>query len=112
MTSKLGVKTLQKQRLRCRKIFEDALGAGLPANLHNRLKQMLEEYRDVFRTRLGQDPAASLPPMIIRMQNNARPVRVRARRYSPQQATFLESKVSELERLGINFLVRFNNSSQ
>ncbi len=47
--------------------------------------------------------------MILRLKPNAKPVRVRARRYSPQQSAFMRAKTDEFLRLG---LIRRNNASQ
>ena len=89
--------------------FDEAVAQGLPRELHDELRSLLQEFADVFRTKLGADPPVSVPPMRIVLKDGARPVRVRLRRYSPPQAAFLRKKTDELLALG---LVRRNNSSQ
>ncbi len=64
---------------------------------------MTTEFRDVFRTNLGTDPALSAPFM------NHTHVWVKVRRYSRPKAAFLRSKVDEIRRL---WFVWRNNSSQ
>ena len=49
------------------------------------LAALLTEFADVFRTKLGADPPAKLPPMEIALKPDAKPARVKLRRYSPQQ---------------------------
>lgn len=88
--------------------YDLAIKNGLPADLHQDLKNLLTDYSDIFRTRMGAYPAVKVPPMLIKLQPDAKPVRVKLRRYSPPQAEFLRNKTDELLRLG---LVVKNNRS-
>ena len=73
------------------------------------LEALLMEFVDIFRTKLGADPPAKVPPMAITLKPDAKPVRVKLRRYSPPQAAFLRHKTDELLRLK---LIRRNPTSQ
>jgi hypothetical protein len=50
---------------------------------------------------LSDEPPARLPPLVIKLQQAAVPVRVKLRRYTPPQKEFLRVFVSELERNGL-----------
>ena len=49
---------------------------------------------------LGDDQPAKVEPLRIRLKDNARPFRCKARRYSPEKSQFMESFNAELVRLG------------
>lgn len=89
--------------------FNDAIDSGLPAEHHDELRSLLHDYSDIFRTKMGSDPPASVAPMTITLKPDAKPVRVRVRRYSPPQAVFLRFKTDELVRKGL--VVRNNRSA-
>lgn len=65
-----------------------------------RLRQMLQSYRDIFRTRLGPDKPARVPPFKIAVQDGAQPFRTPQRRYGPKQAAFINTTISHLEKVG------------
>ena len=83
--------------------------AGLVDSLHVGLRELVLQYRDIFRNKMGSDPPANVPPMVIRLKTGTKPVRVKLRRYSPPQAAFLRNKVGELLQLG---LIYQNTQSQ
>ncbi len=64
---------------------------GLPEDYRTKVCELLTEYRDLFGTKMGADPPAKVPPMVVTLKPGAVPVRVRVRRYSPPQALFLLS---------------------
>ena len=82
---------------------------GMSADGLKELEQLLTEFRDIFRTKLGNDPPADVEPMTIKLKPDAKPMRVKLRRYSPPQTAFLRKKTDELLELG---LIRRNNKSQ
>lgn len=75
--------------------------------LHN-LKNMVCEFKNIFRTRLVRDPPVDVDPMVIEFEVPKRSIKVRQRRYSPEQSDFLKNKVNELVAAG--FVYRNNNS--
>ena len=90
-------------------MITSATDNGFPSHLLQNLRDLLDTYRDIFRTKMGSDPPASVPPMTMQMRRDAKPVRVKVRRYSPPQAVFLRRMVEKLMSFG---LVYFNPSSQ
>lgn len=90
-------------------LIEDAIGNGLPKDYHAEMRSLVFEFADIFRTSLGEDPPAAIEQMKIMLKRDATPVRVKLRRYSPSQASFLRKKVDEMVKLG---LVYPNNTSQ
>jgi len=91
------------------KLIEDAIDNGLPKEYQAEMRSLVFEFADIFRTSLGADPPAAIEPMRIMLKRDAAPVRVKQRRYSPSQASFLRKKVDEMVKLG---LVYPNNTSQ
>lgn len=73
------------------------------------LKDLVTEFKDIFRIKLGKDRAVDVPPMEIEFEGTNRPVKVRQRTYSPEQLSFLKSKVDEFEKAG--YITR-NNASK
>jgi Reverse transcriptase (RNA-dependent DNA polymerase) len=67
------------------------------------------EYRNVFRIKLGNDPPAKIPPLVVKVKPGATPVKDTQRRYAPAQRAFLSSTIQKLEALGA---VRANPTSQ
>ena len=103
-----GVETPKPTEIHLQEGLKLACEAGLPPELEESLRTVVHLNQDVFRTKLGNDPPAKVPPMNIRLQPNATPIRVPVRRYSPPQAQFLRNKVEELLDLG---LIRPNTES-
>jgi len=89
-------------------MLHEAVENGLENDAAAELSSLLMEYIDIFRTKIGCDPPANIPPMEISLVSHAKPVRVKVRRYSPPQAAFLRKKVEELLSMG---LIRANNRS-
>lgn len=73
---------------------------NLPQNLRPILQALVSEFKDIFRTHLGADPPVDVPPMVIELEDEERPVKVRQRTYSPTQLDFLKKKVEELVDIG------------
>jgi len=90
------------------RMIQEAVDNGLPEQSKARLTNILEKHADVFRLKLGTDPPVNVAPMIVKLEPNSKPVSVKVRRYTPRQSVFLQSKVKELERIG---LVRRNPTS-
>lgn len=81
-------------------IVVEAKRNGLVESGIKRLRALLEDYRDVFRIKLGPDPPARVQPLKIKLAENARPFRSTQRRYSPQQRAFIIRTIHELESVG------------
>jgi hypothetical protein len=67
------------------------------------LRQLVTEYKDVFRLKLGADPPANVKPLVIKLRDYAEPARMSARKYAPPQLKFMRDKIHELEELGLVF---------
>lgn len=64
------------------------------------LKGLVQEHRDIFRTRLGPDKPAQVSPFEITVADGAKPFRTPQRRYGPKQAAFINSTIKNLEATG------------
>jgi hypothetical protein len=49
------------------------------------LRQLVTECKDVFMLKLGADPPVNVKPLVITLRDNAEPVRMSARNYTPPQ---------------------------
>ncbi len=65
----------------------------LPNRLKESLRNMVLEYKDIFRIRLGADPPVDVPPMEIKFEGTERPVNVRQRTYSREELEFMKKEV-------------------
>jgi hypothetical protein len=65
------------------------------------LRQLVTKCKDVFRLKLGADPPANVKPLIIKLRDNAKSLRMSARKYAPPQLNFMRDKIRELEELGL-----------
>jgi hypothetical protein len=65
------------------------------------LRQLVTECKDVFRLKLGADPPANVKPLVIKLHDGAKPVRLSARKCAPSQLKFMRDKIREFEELGL-----------
>ena len=81
-------------------IAKDARAEGISSGGAQRLTDLLEKYRDVFRIKLSADPPAKVPPLVITRSDSAKPYRSPQRRYAPTQRDFIVRTIRELEQVG------------
>eukprot|EP00171_Calliarthron_tuberculosum_P020848 IDg20848t1 len=63
-------------------------------------KNLVKEFQDIFRVRLGADSYVDVPPMNIEFEGSEMPIKVRQRTYSPEQLEFMKKKCDELIQVG------------
>jgi hypothetical protein len=71
-----------------RKVQEVDDAGGSPI-LTTQLRDLLLRYADVFRLELGRDPPVDMPPLRVKLRDDAKPVRCKARHYGPEQRVFM-----------------------
>jgi hypothetical protein len=71
-------------------------------------RELLQDFREIFRIRLGSDPPAKIPPLNVQLKPHFAPVKETQRRYAPTQRVFLSTTIKKLESLGA---VRANPTS-
>lgn len=89
-------------------MIERAFSAGLPREYGTRFHLMVRKY-DIWRTRLGSDPPADVPPMKITLKPGAPSLKAANRRYPPMYREFMNKRLAELEEFGLVFR---NNTSR
>jgi hypothetical protein len=65
-----------------------------------RTRELLQDFREIFRIRLGSDPPAKIPPLKVQLKPHFAPVKDTQRRYAPAQRAFLSTTIKKLESLG------------
>ncbi|ETV78978.1 hypothetical protein H257_07762 [Aphanomyces astaci] len=79
----------------------EAATAGMPAEAVEQLRDLLMEFRDVFRLKFGRNPPVKVEPLKVRLKEGSVPVKSGLRRYPPTHMAFLEKHVRELEEAGL-----------
>ena len=83
-----------------RELLKEAQTEGMSDESWEQLRNMLNEYRDIFRIKLGRDPAAKVEPMQLNLKPNSKPIIAKARRYSTPQRVFISTFTTKLEEYG------------
>jgi hypothetical protein len=84
------------------KMLERAMQNGLPAEKEAERRRIVSTHANLFRTRLGADPAVDDKPMQILPEEEVPPHRAKHGRHSPPQLAFLADKVKQVERPGLS----------
>lgn len=82
------------------KIIQDAEENVMSSDGVDRLRKMLNDYRDVFRIRLVPDQLARVSPLLITPAKNSSPFRSPQRRYGLAEKAFISSTIRKLESIG------------
>lgn len=59
--------------------IKNAFDNGLPLEYVNKLHKLLSKYRDIFRSRIGSDPPALIPPMKTELIPGIKPYKTKQR---------------------------------
>ena len=89
-------------------MIQRAFKAGLPVEYEQQLRSIVNKY-DIWRTVLGPDPPAKVPPMKLKLKPGAPSIQAANRRYPPMYREFMNKRLTELEKYG---LVYRNNTSR
>ena len=81
-------------------ILEKAKSNGITQKGLEKLSALLKEHQNSFRIKLGKDPPADVPPLVVTPFANAKPYRAPQRRYAPQHCDFINRTIKELEAVG------------
>ena len=73
---------------------------GLPEKYQSSMKTLVYKY-DIWRTTIGADPPARVPPLKLRVKDKAPPVHAGTRRYPPLYRQFMNKRLTELEKMGL-----------
>lgn len=82
------------------KTVADAKINGLSDALVTGLRQLLHNFRKLFRIRLGNSEPAKIASMKIRIEPGRQPIKVKARKYSAEQRKNLDKYVDMLKDMG------------
>ncbi len=61
---------------------------------------MIREHRDIVRLRLNAGEPARVPPLLLKLKPDCRPIRAKPRRYPPEKRAFLVKYVEKLTQMG------------
>jgi hypothetical protein len=74
-------------------MIETAASNGMSAPHADSLGSLVRQFKDIWRVSLGDGTPAKLPPLVVRLKPDAKPKRVKVRRYSMGQSAFLRTFV-------------------
>jgi hypothetical protein len=97
----IGDKRRAETEVESDKMLKRAMQNGLPAEKEAQLRRIVSTHADVFRTRLGADPAVDDKPTQTNTEEGGPPYRPMVRRCRPPQLAFLADRVRAHERLGV-----------
>ena len=89
-------------------MLDEAAQNGLSISGNTKLCAMLQEYRDVFRLRLRNDPPAEVEPIKVVLKADATSIIAKTRRYRAPQRAFIETYTGKLEEYGF---IKLNHSA-
>jgi hypothetical protein len=92
--------TTEVKEMLLRKVQEVEDEGGSPV-FTTQLRDLLLRYADAFHLELGRDPYVDMPPLRVKLHNDAKLVRCKARRYGPEQRAFMDSHVDKLKKVGL-----------
>ena len=72
---------------------------GMSSNGFSTLRFLLTEFKDMFRTKTGPDPPASIDPFRIRIKPGCTLRLATQRRYTTPQRAFISSTIKDLEKV-------------
>ncbi|OWZ11617.1 hypothetical protein PHMEG_00015336 [Phytophthora megakarya] len=82
------------------RLLDRAVENGFPLDKLETLRIIVHAY-DVWRIELRDDPPARVPPLEVRLQDGARPVKCKPRKYPPHICQFLREFNARLVELGL-----------
>ena len=85
----IGEDTLEEIDTAFRELLKKAQDEGMSEDGLEELRNMLNDYRNIFRIKLGRDPAANVEPMQLTLKPNSKPIIAKPRRYSAPQRAFI-----------------------
>lgn len=74
--------------------------AGISGEGLNELREMVTDFDDIFRFRLGPGPPAKVEYIKVEVTASARPIQARQKQYPPVKRTFLNRVVDKFQELG------------
>ena len=86
------------------KLKQATRNAKLNGKQSEELETLYNEYEDVLRLKFANDPASKMAPFQIRVQDGAKPLKIKPRGYSPKALEVLHKTIMELQRRGLIYL--------
>lgn len=78
------------------RLYKEVTENGLPEEHAVELRSIVNEHNNMFRTTFSAGPPAYVPPLEVKLSQDARPVRLSLRNYSLEQRDFLKRHVADL----------------
>jgi hypothetical protein len=94
----IGENTVEELAEARRGLITKALKAGLPAEQAPAMRDLVEEFQDIFRIRLDDAPPADTAPMGVDVQPKFKPRKTPPRHYNPRQCSFVSTCCGTLLR--------------
>jgi hypothetical protein len=99
-----GENNEEEVRKALHKLVDEALKKGLPEEFESKWRELLQDFADVWRIKMGNDPPAKVPPMKVHWNpETAQPIRYKARRFPLIHRQFMDRMCDKLERFGMHY---------
>ncbi|OWY98480.1 hypothetical protein PHMEG_00030748 [Phytophthora megakarya] len=95
----IGVECDADVRAAVEEMLDKAIEKGFPDDRRDELRTVVFLF-DIWRLKLGNDPPAKVPPLLVRLKDGATSQRCKPRQYPPHLRAFLRDFNAELERMG------------
>jgi hypothetical protein len=87
----IGENTVEELDEAHKGLIAKALKAGLPAEHAPAMRDLVEEFQDIFRIRIDDSPHADVAPMGSDVQPDIKPSKAPPRHYNPRQRSFIST---------------------
>jgi hypothetical protein len=94
----IGENTVEELAETRKGLIDKALKAGFPAEYAPAMRDLLEEFQDIFRIRLDHSPHADVAPTGADVQPDIKPSRAPPSHYNPRQRSFISTYCDKLLR--------------
>jgi hypothetical protein len=92
----IGENTVEELAEARKGLIAKALKAGLPTKHAPAMRDLVDEFQDIFRIRLDDSPHADVAPMGADVQPDIKPSKAPPRHYNPRQRSFISTYCDKL----------------
>jgi hypothetical protein len=92
----IGSNRPEKLDMAREQLMQKAVQTGLPMGNEREMRDLAQEFADIFRIRLDDAEPAKVPNMTVNIKKEVRPTKAPPRQYNPRQKAFIETYCERL----------------